>query len=47
MSVVSSLPLRDLGVYARIIFERILGKEGWGVWFEFIWLTIGAGGIPL
>jgi hypothetical protein len=34
----------DVGVCGRIIFKRILGKYGLGMWIGFIWLRIGTSG---
>jgi hypothetical protein len=31
----------SVGENGRIILKLILGKQGWGVWIEFIWLRIG------
>jgi hypothetical protein len=34
----------DLGVDGKIIFKRILGKQGGKVWIGCIWLRMGNGG---
>jgi hypothetical protein len=31
----------DLGVDGRKILKLILGKQGWTVWIEIIWIRIG------
>jgi hypothetical protein len=36
--------LEDLGIDGRIILKFISGKQGWRLWIEFIWLTIGTVG---
>jgi hypothetical protein len=34
----------DLGVDGNIILKLVFGKQGWRMWFGFIWLRIVNGG---
>jgi hypothetical protein len=36
--------LEDLGKVRKIIVEQILGKQGWNMCVEFIWLRLGTSG---